>query len=66
MVLFFTLIGLTWKLVPLCSGLHNKNQDDRRNKQLHVCLKEKQEQQKIMKVVNDLSTVQERIYYIFL
>lgn len=66
MVLFFTLIGLTWKLVPLCSGLHNKNQDDRCNKQLHVCLKEKQEQKKIMKVVNDLSTVQERIYYIFL
>lgn len=53
MVLFFTLIGLTWKLVPLCSGLHNKNQDDRRNKQLHVCLKEKQEQKKIMKVVID-------------
>lgn len=46
MVLFFTSIGLTWKLVPLCSGLHNKNQDDRRKKQLHVCLKEKHEQQK--------------------
>lgn len=66
MVLFFTSIGLTWKLAPLCSGLHNKNQDDRRKKQLHVCLKEKQEQQNIMKVVNDYSTVEECIYYIFL
>lgn len=43
---FLTLIGLTWKLVPLCTGLHDENQGKCCDEQLHVCLKEQQERQR--------------------
>lgn len=58
---FYTLIGLTRKLVPLRRGLHNKNQDNCCNKRLHVCLKEKQARQQNKDV--SLSGVQECICF---